>query len=311
LILNLRPRDAVRAIAILGGAAVLVVTELVSDELASFFVDHPLLAGLLSGIILSLIAYWIIDAVLAALHEKRWAPLSTLAFKALAGETTLLIDKMAWLATGIEPRNEAAPSAADRATLAGLHARNEVEPMGHADLGAIDYADYEPRLRRLVSDREWLGFAHDRLDAAKWRNRDGIAAWAGPMLSTGESSDVLNRLAGLNESFSTIQEWLRALRGQEGYEELEASEAEASRLWFTVLAEAISVREDLFRTSGGFVQPWDKFRRALHPDDRKKAAERARRAVRNDRAARKVLLRPAVEAIRPPRRAGAPGPGAA
>lgn len=113
-----------------------------------------------------------------------------------------------------------------------------------------------------MRNRAWREFAVEQLDQWKWRNRAGIATWAAAMLSTGESADVLNRLALLNEWLSDVQHSLRTDPSADG--------AEAVANWLSWHAEAISVREDLVIAGRGVLPPeWPAFRQALTPTDRK------------------------------------------
>jgi hypothetical protein len=299
---QVRREDVVRGVVAVAAVAATVAAELESHWIASFFADHPLQAGLVSGAILSLVAYWVINAVLAAVHEKRWRPLSALAFKALASETTLVIDVMAWLVWAIEPRNEAAPHEREQRCLTALHAAAALAPVDDGDLGDVRFEEYRSRLLRLLGSDRWLVFAHDTLDRWKWRNRRRIGEWAAAMLTTGESAEVLNRLAHLNDHLSTLQEWLRARRRQPGYEDFDAAEAEACDVWFSVIAEAISVREDLMTASGRLPPTWARFRLALRAADRAKIEGRAARSSRSDRAARSVLVSALVAAVPSPSR---------
>jgi hypothetical protein len=113
---ELRTKDEVRAGGMVGVVA-LVLVESIWRKVGSFYTDHPLQAGILTGLLLSFLAYFVVDAIRANLNERRWRPLSVLAFLGLAAETTLVIDTLLWLVTGIEPPNRAAPDKTARRTL--------------------------------------------------------------------------------------------------------------------------------------------------------------------------------------------------
>jgi hypothetical protein len=282
---RLRARDWVR----LGGAllAILFVlgVEAVSGDVSRLFVDHPLLAGVVSGILLSIVAVFGIDAVRSDLHERRWGPLARLALLSLAAQTTLLIDVVLWLATGQQPSNEAEPDAGTQTRLTEIrHGAGLEPPPATSDLGAVRYEDYRAMLRRAADDPAWRAFANRQLDHWKWRNRDGISRWAAAMLTTGESSDVLNRLALLNEWLSDVQHTLRSRHHVDGDDTVAQ--------WMRWHAEAVSVREDLVRAArGALPEEWVRFRLALPEDDRDSLARRTA-AARTGEAGRHLLTRP-------------------
>lgn len=292
--LGLRVKDWVR----FGFLGLLVLTvlavELASGGVREFYAARPLQAGVLTGALLSVVAYFGFDAVRAELNERRWAPLSRLALLWLASQTTLLIDVVLWLVTAQRPSNDARPDNATQATLADIRSAAGVDaPPSQVDLGQVQHDPYRRMLEQLVPDPAWRTFAVEQLDHWKWRNRSGIATWAGPMLSTGESADVLNRLALLNEWLSDLQHALRA------YPRVGRDEAVAN--WLSWQAEAVSVREDLVIASRGVLPPeWPAFRQALTPQDRDALQGRHDPAERPDQA-RRILREPF-------RRAGGPGP---
>jgi len=167
-----------------------------------FYKERPLQAGVLTGLLLAVVAYFGFDAVRANLNERRWAPLSRLAMLSFAYQTTLLIDVALWLVTARPPVNDAAPSDEDQLRLRTIRDDVGLPLPTDPDLGAVDYDDYDDyrsQLAALLTKPQWLEFALFQWDRWKWRNRNGIATWAAAMLSTGETADVLNRLADLNE----------------------------------------------------------------------------------------------------------------
>jgi hypothetical protein len=188
---RLRVKDWVR----FGALGLLVVTvlaiELVSGGVRDFYIERPLQAGVLTGALLSVVAYFGFDAVRAELNERRWAPLSRLALLWLASQTTLLIDVALWLVTEQQPVNDARPDHATQARLADIRSAAGVDPPPHqTDLGQVEHDPYLRMLAQLIGDPAWRAFALEQLDRWKWRNRAGIATWAAAMLTTGESAKV-------------------------------------------------------------------------------------------------------------------------
>jgi hypothetical protein len=266
---RLRARDWIRLGLVVLTIVLVLGIEAASGEVSGFYVDHPLQAGMLTGILLSVVALFGIDAVRADLNERRWQPLSRLALLSLAAQTTLLIDVALWLVTGQRPVNDARPDAEAQAELERLRLDAGLRPPpDRPDLGAVRYADYLGMLRTAAGDPGWRDFANRHLDRWKWRNRSGIAQWAAAMLTTGETSDVLNRLAMLNEWLSDVQHTLRP----ENHVDADLT----AGLWLQWQAEAVSLREDLVRAArGDLPQEWQRFRLALPPEDREALAARA------------------------------------
>jgi hypothetical protein len=267
-------------------AIVLVLTiEAASGDVSGFYVNHPLQAGLLTGILLSVAAVFGIDAVRTDLNERRWGPLSRLALLSLAAQTTLLIDVVLWLATGQKPSNEAEPDDRTQARLEEVRRQAGLSPAPAAhDLGAVQHETYREMLRTAAGNAAWRHFANGQLDHWKWRNRDGVARWAAAMLTTGETSDVLNRLAMLNEWLSDVQHTLRP-----GHH-LDSDDTVGH--WLRWHAEAVSAREDLVRAARGTLSPeWARFRLALSTEDQAALARRAE-AAESRRDGRHLLTRP-------------------
>ena len=259
---NLRPKDWVRFGVLVLLVLVVLAVELASGRMREFYTERPLQAGVLTGVLLSVVAYFGLDAVRADPNERRWAPLSRLALMWLASQTTLLIDVALWLVTEQRPTNEARPDDATQARLTSIRsAAGVASPPSQVDLGQVQHAPYRQMLEQLMDDPAWRSFAVEQLDRWKWHNRAGIATWAAAMLTTGESADVLNRLALLNEWLSDVQHSLRS--------DPPVGQAEAVANWLSWHAEAISVREDLVIAGRGELPPeWPAFRQALTQTDR-------------------------------------------
>ena len=283
--LKLRVKDWVRFGVLALLVVVVLAVELVSGGVREFYAARPLQAGVLTGALLSVVAYFGFDAVRAELNERRWAPLSRLALMWLASQTTLLIDVALWLVTEQRPVNEAQPDDATQTRLADIRSAAGVDsPPAKVDLGQVQHGPYRQMLEQLMADRAWRAFALEQLDRWKWRNRAGIATWAAAMLTTGESADVLNRLALLNEWLSDLQHSLRS--------DPPVDRAEAVTNWLSWHAEAVSVREDLVIAGRGLLPPeWSAFRQALTATDRKELEGRHDPAERPDQA-RRILREP-------------------
>jgi hypothetical protein len=282
---HLRRKDWVRFALLVALVGAVLVVELMSGGLRDFYKERPLQAGVLTGLLLSIVAYFGFDAIRAELTQRRWAPLSRLALMWLASQTTILIDVALWLVTGQPPDNDARPDQATQDELIDIRARAGADAATKApDLGQIKHDHYLRQLEILMRDPAWRAFARQQLDRWKWRNREGIATWAAAMLTTGESADVLNRLALLNEWISTVQESLRSPAPSPAKDPTSA--------WLEWHAEAVSLREDLVIASRGTLPPeWRDFRGALPQADRD--ALESRHGLQDSAdGARTILRRP-------------------
>ncbi len=286
---KLRTKDYGRLAAVISLVAAVVVIEMVNDGIQAFYKDHPLQAGVITGVLLSVAAYFGFDAVRAELTEHRWRPLSKVALLALKYQTTLLFDTVLWLVTARPPINDARPTRDAQRELAKIRKAAGLSPPRDLNLATITRTDYEQMLRRLIGCRAWRDYALHAIDEAKWRHRDGIAAWAAPMLTTGVSADVLNRLATLNEWSSELQ--LRLNRVQPERPEIEPVVEPVVEDWMDWLSEAVSLREDLVRASRGQVAPADQeSRKLLTAEDARAIAERDEAAGREE--SRQTLITP-------------------
>jgi hypothetical protein len=280
---KLRAKDYIRFALVITLVLAVLVGEMLAGSLRTFYTDHPLQAGVLTGVLLSIVAYFGFDAVRAELTEQRWRPLSKVALLALKYETTVFFDTLLWLVTARPPVNHARPAATSQRKLTDLRAAVGLSPPTDLNLATIKRNDYESMLRLLIEYPPWRAFAVKFINRAKWRHRDGIAAWAAPMLSTGESADVLNRVAILNEWSSEFDSGLLSL--EPGEVDLEQVVDD----WLNWLSEAVSLREDLVRASRGRVSSADQeSRRLLTPADVLQLEERDR----GHDTARRTLTRP-------------------
>jgi hypothetical protein len=297
---HLRGKDRARARLILGAVILILATEVVWHGLGSFYTDHPLQAGIVTGVLLSLVAYFVVDAIRAELNEKRWEPLSKLAFISLAEETTQVIDTMLWVVTGIDPKHKPTDPRLHKELLQ-VRAVAGVPLPAHDDLGAVEGDEYASRLPSLLSDPNWVDFALRRVSHAKSQNREGLARWASAMLTNPDSADVLSRLVDFNELLSQLQEWLRVLAAYPGYEKLRATPDQAAASWLKVHAEAVSLREDLTRVSRGVPKVYEGFRKALGDEPHIQAiATRDRQVAKGEVSARDLLVTPLISQLEHP-----------
>ena len=265
----------------------ILLAEMRSGVLRHFYAERPLQAGVITGVMLSLVALFGFDAVRAKLNERRWLPLSRLALLSLAYQTTLLIDVLLWLVTARSPVNDARPDAATDKELEEARAHSKFQSPTDQDLGTVQYDDYRGMLEQLIQNERWRHFAVRQIGRWKQRNRDGIGMWAAAMLTTGEAADVLNRLAMLNEWLSGVQD---PLRGKGSITSDDA--ASVVNEWLNWHAEAVSVREDLVRAGRQVLPPeWATFREAVAPNDQRGLQDRHQKNAGVDDV-RRILAKP-------------------
>jgi hypothetical protein len=145
--------------------------------------------------------------------------------------------------------------------------------------GGYEHDVLAARLNALLEDAEWDRVAARSLDEVKWRFRDRIAQWATPMIEFEILAIVLGRLSALDARISSIQDRLREIVDSKAPE---PSHRAARIVWFDTLAEAIGLREDLWRVAASQEEDavpesnrWNKFRQALRDDDRKALEKRS------------------------------------
>jgi hypothetical protein len=101
---------------------------------------------------------------------------------------------------------------------------------------------FEERVSLLLADEGWCKLAVSVIDLLKWRYRERIGIWAGPMLEHPDVARVLSRMTLLDDRIGELQAPLREL-GRFPHENPTGDPAAARRQWFSLLAECVSLRE--------------------------------------------------------------------
>lgn len=214
----------------------------------------PMVAQVSSGLLLLALTVFSIDTLVrrrddrarARELETRWRGLGGIPFRSLAAVCGDLVDAQGWMLTGHHPYGRPGELSADDAvTLQRLLDRLDVParsiPSGH------EAASFEANIARTLTAPEWCGFAHSRLHLVKRGFREGVALWTMPMFSLDALADVLRRMADLDDLVSDLQGHLARLGKLPG--ELPGDACQAKDAWFTTLAAAVSLREDLIRAA--------------------------------------------------------------
>jgi hypothetical protein len=281
-------------------AAVLVV-EGASRGFGDFFAHRPVEAGFLSGVLLTLVVSVIVGAILDSVRNVKWNSLSVAAFEALAHEVTIVIDTLNTLVTGF---------AADDGLLTELRSIG-LGPVETARAHALEHSEYMTRLEMLIDrgfnqtpeERGWCLRAQDAIIALRVGYRKGLGRWAAALVATGELARMLDRLAQLNQQLSSVEEWIRLRRGRSGWNTVAWTPRVVASVWADCLGEALSLREDLWRTAKGRTDPvWRDFRNpapaAIRDEmSRREAAwdpgDRRQRRVTSHRVATPTYAHPA------------------
>jgi hypothetical protein len=172
--------------------AAIVATELAASGIGGFWNDHPMLAGVTSGLLLLCIAIWVVEGWVAE-HGK---PVVRQAYRSLAGDLGTLVFVMRWCVLGSKDRPDHIPvgTGIDTDCLRPvLDASRTVPPGG-----------YWKRLKLLVRDDDWRAASVDVLRVCRRRLHEASSNWSAVMLTSPELSDDLSRVADLSEEIGRL-----------------------------------------------------------------------------------------------------------
>lgn len=244
---DLRFQDWLVLLGLLAVLAALILGEQRDAVFAQFLAGHALLSGFMLALLLSLIAIGGLDALRAHWEAERWRKLSSLAMLSIAYDVTIVVDTLIWLVIGVKPTGSFEPPESAHEELTHLRDHEGFPRTFDSDYGNVRYPSYSAILNKLADNPGWLKLANQEIDRAKVRHRRSVALWVPSMMLDPNTTDVMNRVAAFNEFLSYIQKNLRTHRetgGQESHSLLVGS-------WIDMLAEGISLREDLWATSRG------------------------------------------------------------
>ncbi len=262
---DLRARDWVLLIGLIVLLIALVIVESVNSEVATYLSDHPLLTGVATALLLSAIAVGGLDALRAHWEAEKWRRLSSLALLSIANDITRVIDAFIWLVIGVKPINSFSPSRAAHTELTTIRTGEGLPVTDDPDFSKVEFGDYSSMFGRLADNREWLLLSNLEIDRAKARHRRSIALWVPSMLLNPNTVKVLARVVAFNDFLSHIQARLRSHNDVLSPQ----SHAVLVHSWTKFLAEATSLREDLWATSRGRLSEWQNSRRLLPPEFQK------------------------------------------
>lgn len=244
---DLRPKDWTILTGLVAVVLGLIIWEASNPEVGKFLSSHPLLTAMGTAFLLSLIAIGGLDALRAHWEAERWRKLSSLAMLSIAYDVTRVRDVFIWLVIGIKPISSFTRSSEVQEELNSLRKSEGLSETHDADYGKVQYVDYAPMLKCLADNQIWQPLANVEIDRVKAYHRKCLALWVPSMILHPNTTRVLARVVELNESLSEIQGTLsdrHRNRTLESHEILVTS-------WTGLLAEATSLREDLWAASRG------------------------------------------------------------
>lgn len=278
---DLRFQDWLVLLGLLTILAALLVGESRDAEFAKFLANRPLLSGFLLASLFALIALGGLDALRAHLEAERWRNLSSLAVLSIAHDITMVIDTFIWLVIGVKPRGSFEPSDSAQEELTDIRALEDLDQTDDADYNHVQYGKYSEILEKLVGNAKWRTLANLQIDGVKAGHRRSIALWVPSMMLDPNTTEVLSRVAGLNDFMSHIQKNLRNHQDSSGPKSQDLVDS-----WMKFLAEATSLREDLWAISRGRPKKPPSSRNVL-PDEIQMEME-----LRDKEPVRDVVARP-------------------
>lgn len=279
---DLRKRDYLPVLGLLIVLAVLIYRELHDAEFAKSLADRPLLSASIFTLLLSLMAVGGWNAVRAHWEGEKWRKLSSLAMVSMAHDITVVIDTSIWLVVGVKPFSSFTPSDEAHDELTSIRTDEKCPHITDQDYGNITFMAHSGSLDSLADHPGWLNLANLEIERAKVGHRRRIALWVPSMMLHPTATDVLGRVIALNEFLSHIQDNLRIPPDRRTPQ----THRDLVNLWTRFLAEAMSLREDLWATSRGRKAEWLSNRNLL-PDN-----IQVEMGFRDEEAVHEVVARP-------------------
>jgi hypothetical protein len=263
------PRWAFEAVIILV-IAIVVVLALRGDGEAGYWNDHPMLAELVSGLILLAIAGTLVERLFRAREERNWRGVARLACNTIGDEVARSISATLfalWRDAAYEPPPVDGPRG-DRPTDRLLpewevrelpEGRDEVavlrdgDPLEAGPEGTLP----DGRLEQLMKDEEWRSWACYHLRRLHTRARPALAQWAPVMLRAQGPRDLLDRAALVVDHLGYLRDDVK-----DGNHEGDLGELE--RRWVALDVQARLLSNALWEEAG---EPDWSFVLPDHPED--------------------------------------------
>jgi hypothetical protein len=276
-------RDYVAALLLIVFFTIFFKLYLENPALTQWDSDHPLVGGVVAGFIVLIAGLVVVDTVRAHLNNKKWDAISRLSLLTLSREITIVIDTFLWLGSGRVPDSPIGIEASDKRKVVQLRRKHCLKTSRDSDYGNLQYADYHSDVMILVRDEAWCRLAELEVSRRKDAHRQNIAALLPAMFLTSDARGILERTVAINHWLSVIQSHLNFLASDMRRKQPDNSSpkpaADVSEDWMRFLAEAMSLREDLWAISRPYNTAWEDNRNVLPPNYRRELAQRQQSGV--------------------------------
>jgi hypothetical protein len=174
----------------------------ISDTLAgSFWSDHPLLAGLVSSVIVVMLTVALVNEVIERRSRQRWSVLAQYVMLQLVRDARFVWTGMAQLA-GLMPSEEDATGADLLTTAASIEAGSQA---------VRDTERLTSALREVLADADKRRGLHDKIVLFLEHNDEVLGRWAAVMLNSDLYAELIDRHVELAGDLA----WLGSLLGFE------------------------------------------------------------------------------------------------
>jgi hypothetical protein len=235
-------RDYLLLLLVLGVVTALIWADFNIEWFRIKDVDHPGVGALLAGFLVAATGILVFDTVRTHLANKRWKAVSDLTLLALSRELTIVIDVLLWLGSGRLPKSPIGVETPQQTRMVKIRKKHHLCTWQDPDYGKLAYNSYFDWLEALAEDTDWCDLAEDKVSRLKDQHRQSIVRLLPAMFLTSDALGILNRVVLVNHWLSAIQSHLNALAKTRHV----AVPEQVTTEWMAFLAEAISLREDLW-----------------------------------------------------------------
>jgi len=222
---------------------VLLASDWPSGRLSDFWMSHPILAGVVSGVVLAAVGVLVWERYRSAAERKKWEQVAVVGFHDLSRELMLNARLLSQLDGERDYRERAAqPMSREAADACDVLVR---QALGEWDSNR----PIHDRLAVLYGTAGWSLIAYKAMQARQEAARSIVARWAPVMIGQGPLGDLLVQVAETLHRLSRLQEILTrtVLEGRR------ASEEEINQwadLWIRYMDECDEVHRRLLPNGG-------------------------------------------------------------
>jgi len=273
---KLPKRDYFLLLIVLALVGLLFWADFNSKEFGDLDRDHPIVGSLFSGFLVAVTGVLVFDTVRMHLEKKKWKAVSNVALLALSHDLTLVIDVFLWLGSGRTPRSQIGVRPLHKVKMVRLRLRKLLKPSFDSDYGHLAYENYNQMLVKLVEDKAWCEVAEAEVSRSKDEHRQSVIRLLPAMFLTADAVGILNRVVLVNHWMTALHSNLNYLAKPEVRRRRDRRDLEQAigRDWMAFLAEAISLREDLWFMARPESLVGTNNRSVLHPRHRDKLNQR-------------------------------------